>query len=317
MWEAVEFALAVTLPNALLLIFGWLLQRSGQIDGHFAHQAAKLVFHYGLPMLLFVQLSREEIHYAEQLDLLAAGVVTTLVLFVLAESYAWKYVSDVRDKGVFVQGVFRSNMGIAGLALVQNAYGDAGVAAGAVYLGVITVLYNVLAVITLSRSTNTGETWGKRVGQLLKNVVRNPLIVAIVAALLLQQWEWKVPALMLQTGAYVAQIAIPLALICSGATFDMRSLWNTSDISLHASVGRLVLAPLVAVAVGWGFGFSGVAMGVLFLMTATPATASGYIMAKAMGANDVAAANIVGITTFVGMVSAALGIAGLRGMGWM
>ena len=79
----------------------------------------------------------------------------------------------------------------------------------------------------------------------------------------------------------------------------------------------VVLAPLVAVAVGWGFGFSGVAMGVLFLMTATPATASGYIMAKAMGANDVAAANIVGITTFVGMVSAALGIAGLRGMGWM
>ena len=317
MWEAVEFALAVTLPNALLLIFGWLLQRSGQIDGHFAHQAAKLVFHYGLPMLLFVQLSRGEIHYAEQLDLLAAGVVTTLVLFVLAEGYAWKYVSDVRDKGVFVQGVFRSNMGIAGLALVQNAYGDAGVAAGAVYLGVITVLYNVLAVITLSRSTNTGEACGKRVGQLLKNVVQNPLIVAIVAALLLQQWEWKVPALMLQTGAYVAQIAIPLALICSGATFDMRSLWNTSDISLHASVGRLVLAPLVAVAVGWGFGFSGVAMGVLFLMTATPATASGYIMAKAMGANDVAAANIVGITTFVGMVSAALGIAGLRGMGWM
>ena len=240
-----------------------------------------------------------------------------MVLFVLAEGYAWKYVSDVRDKGVFVQGVFRSNMGIAGLALVQNAYGDAGVAAGAVYLGVITVLYNVLAVITLSRSTNTGETWGKRVGQLLKNVVRNPLIVAIVAALLLQQWEWKVPTLMLQTGAYVAQIAIPLALICSGATFDMRSLWNTSDISLHASVGRLVLAPLVAVAVGWGFGFSGVAMGVLFLMTATPATASGYMMAKAMGANDVAAANIVGITTFVGMVSAALGIAGLRGMGWM
>ena len=317
MWEAVEFALAVTLPNALLLIFGWLLQRSGQIDGHFAHQAAKLVFHYGLPMLLFVQLSRGEIHYAEQLDLLTAGVVTTLVLFVLAEGYAWKYVSDVRDKGVFVQGVFRSNMGIAGLALVQNAYGDAGVAAGAVYLGVITVLYNVLAVITLSRSMNTGETRGKRVGQLLKNVVQNPLIVAIVAALLLQQWEWKVPALMLQTGAYVAQIAIPLALICSGATFDMRSLWNTSDISLHASVGRLVLAPLVAVAVGWGFGFSGVAMGVLFLMTATPATASGYIMAKAMGANDVAAANIVGITTFVGMVSAALGIAGLRGMGWM
>ena len=311
------FALAVTLPNALLLVLGWFLQRTGQIDGHFANQAAKLVFNYGLPMLLFVQLSRSEIQYAEQLDLLAAGVISTFVLFFLAEAYAWRYVSDSRDKGVFVQGVFRSNMGIAGLALVQNAYGDAGIAAGAVYLGVITVLYNVLAVLTLSRNTDKNITFKQRTGQLLSNVVRNPLIIAIVAALLLQHIEISVPAILLQTGAYVAQIAIPLALICSGATFDMRSLFNTSDISLHASFGRLVVAPLVAVGVGWWFGFDGVAMGVLFLMTATPATASGYIMAKAMGANAVAAANIVGITTFAGMLSAALGIAVLRGMGWM
>ena len=317
MWEAMAFALAVTLPNALLLVLGWFLQRTGQIDGHFANQAAKLVFNYGLPMLLFVQLSRSEIQYAEQLDLLAAGVISTFVLFFLAEAYAWRYVSDSRDKGVFVQGVFRSNMGIAGLALVQNAYGDAGIAAGAVYLGVITVLYNVLAVITLSRNTDKNITFKQRTGQLLSNVVRNPLIIAIVAALLLQHIEISVPAILLQTGAYVAQIAIPLALICSGATFDMRSLFNTSDISLHASFGRLVVAPLVAVGVGWWFGFDGVAMGVLFLMTATPATASGYIMAKAMGANAVAAANIVGITTFAGMLSAALGIAVLRGMGWM
>ena len=317
MWEAMAFALAVTLPNALLLVLGWFLQRTGQIDGHFANQAAKLVFNYGLPMRLFVQLSRSEIQYAEQLDLLAAGVISTFVLFFLAEAYAWRYVSDSRDKGVFVQGVFRSNMGIAGLALVQNAYGDAGIAAGAVYLGVITVLYNVLAVITLSRNTDKNITFKQRTGQLLSNVVRNPLIIAIVAALLLQHIEISVPAILLQTGAYVAQIAIPLALICSGATFDMRSLFNTSDISLHASFGRLVVAPLVAVGVGWWFGFDGVAMGVLFLMTATPATASGYIMAKAMGANAVAAANIVGITTFAGMLSAALGIAVLRGMGWM
>ena len=317
MWQAVEFAVAVTLPNALLLIFGWLLQRSGQIDGHFANQAAKLVFHYGLPMLLFVQLSRGEIHYVEQLDLLAAGLVTTLVLFCLAELYAWKYIHDVRDKGVFVQGVFRSNMGIAGLALVQNAYGDRGVAAGAVYLGVITIVYNVLAVITLSRCTNVEQSWKQRMGRLLKNVAHNPLILAIVMALLLQQFGVKVPDLVLQTGGYMAQIAIPLALICSGATFEMRSLFNISDISLHASIGRLVLAPLVAVGVGWIWGFSGVAMGVLFLMTATPATASGYIMAKAMGANDVAAANIVGMTTFLGVLSAALGIMGLRSMGWI
>ena len=90
-----------------------------------------------------------------------------------------------------------------------------------------------------------------------------------------------------------------------------------SDISLQASIGRLLVAPLVAVATGLAFGLSGVPMGVLYLMSATPVAAASYVMARAMGGNDVAAANITGITTFGAMFSAAAGIVVFRSFGLM
>lgn len=314
-FDAFLFALGVTLPNFLLLVFGWYLRRSGQIDAHFCAQASKLVFRYGLPCVLFVSLMKSEVHYQEQLMLVAAGAVSTLVLFLAAELYAWKRVPQLRDKGVFVQGVFRSNLGIIGLSFVSNAYGAPGLAAGAVYTGVITILYNILAVVTLSRSAE--GSIGGRIKDTVKKIMTNPLILAIVAAMLLQRFNIAIPKTVMRMGGYLADIALPLALICAGATFDIRSVIHSSDISMQASIGRLIVAPVVAVAVGLAFGFSGIPMGVLFLMTATPVASASYVMAKSMGGNDVAAANITGITTAGAIFSAVAGMVWLRSAGLM
>ena len=312
---AVLFAIDVTLPSVLMLAFGLLLRRAGQVDGTFAAKASSLVFNYGLPCLLFSKLVGSDIQYEEQARLLAAGVTTTFILYVGAELYAWRFVAEPRDKGVFVQGVFRSNMAIMGLAFVLNAYGEAGLAAGAVYVGVVTLLYNVLSVITLSRSGQ--GSWRSRLLSVGRNLVRNPLIISIVVALVLQRMRVPMPAALMQTATYMANIALPLALICAGATFDARSILKTSDISLQASIGRLVVAPLVAVGVGLAFGLQGIPMGVLFLMSAMPVAAASYVMARGMGGNEVAAANIIGITTFGAMFSAAIGITALRSTGLM
>ena len=152
LFDAILFAVGVTLPSVLLLGFGVVMRRTGQVDAAFAAKASRRVFNYGLPCLLFHELMSSEIRYGQEAVMLAAGVSTTLLLYLGAELYAWRFVPEVRDKGVFVQGVFRSNMAIRGLAFVQNAYGNAGLPSGAVYVGVVTLLYNVLSVITLSRS---------------------------------------------------------------------------------------------------------------------------------------------------------------------
>lgn len=312
---SLAFALKVTLPNILLLCLGQFLRGRQMIDARFCEQASELVFQFALPLMLFVNLVEMQIDYAANAKLVLAGAVCTMLLFLLAELYAYFRVPRVADKGVFVQGVFRSNLGIVGLAMVQNAYGAQGVAYGAVYMGLITILLNILSVLTLSR-TASGSVSDKLRG-IVGKIAKNPLIIMITLALICNALDFRLPEVLRQTFQYLAHLALPLALICAGATFNWQAVREASDVSLQASVGRLVVAPALAVGVGCAFGFDGVNLGVLFLMVATPAAAASYVMARAMGGNDVAAANIIAITTAGSMVSTSLGVALLRGLGWI
>lgn len=319
MIEAIVFAITIVLPNLALMGLGFFMQRRGEANQTFIDQSSNFVFNYCLPCLLFFSVVDSEVDYGKQITLIVAGILVTFILFIGAEIYAKRFVNRPTDQGVFVQGIFRSNMAIIGLATVANAYGERGLSVGAVYMGVVTILFNILAVITLSRvSKSVDDTWVSRSTMIIKKLFTNPLIIALLAA-----FAYK--ALMLPpltgvihtTGDLLAAVALPLALICAGASIDLKSMLHPSGLSMQASIGRIVVAPVIAIVVGLGFGLTGVHMGVLFLMAASPTAAASYVMAKAMGGNDVLAANILAFTTVVGMFGMAIGAAMLRALGWM
>lgn len=319
MIAAIVFAITIILPNLILMGLGFFMQKNRQASKAFIDQSSNFVFNYCLPCLLFFSVINSEVDYAKQVILIMAGVVVTFILFIGSELYANRFIRKPADQGVFVQGVFRSNMAIIGLATVANAYGEQGLSIGAVYMGVITILFNILAVITLSRvSKSTEDTWVSRTVMILKRLATNPLMIALIGAFAYKALA--LPPLMgviQTTGDLLSAIALPLALICAGASIDLRSMLNPSGLSMQASIGRIVLAPLIAIGVGLSFGLTGMHMGVLFLMVAAPTAAASYVMAKAMGGNDVLAANILAFTTVVGLFGMAIGAALLRAMGLM
>ncbi len=208
-------------------------------------------------------------------------------------------------------------MAIIGLATVANAYGDVGLSIGAVYMGIVTILFNVLAVITLSRvSKSADDTWVSRSLMIVKKLFTNPLILSLLAAFAYKALPLPpLTGVIHTTGDLLAAVALPLALICAGASIDMKSMLHPSGLSMQASIGRIIIAPLLAIVIGLAFGLTGVHMGVLFLMVASPTAAASYVMAKAMGGNDVLAANILAFTTVVGLFGMAIGAAILRGLG--
>ena len=317
MIEAIIFAITIVLPNLFLMGLGFFMQRRGEASQAFIDQSSKFVFNYCLPCLLFFSVVDSDVDYGKQVMLIVAGTLVTFILFFGAEIYAKRFISRPADQGVFVQGVFRSNMAIIGLATVYNAYGDVGLSIGAVYMGVVTILFNILAVITLSRvSKRADDTRRSRSLMIVKKLATNPLILALLAAfaykaLLLPP----LPEVIHTTGNLLAAVALPLALICAGASIDLKSMLHLSGLSMQASMGRIVVAPLIAIAIGLSFGLPAVHMGVLFLMVASPTAAASYVMAKAMGGNDILAANILAFTTVVGMFGMAIGAAMLRALG--
>lgn len=319
MIAAIIFAMTIVLPNLFLMGLGFFMQRRGEASQAFVDQASSFVFNYCLPCLLFFSVVDSDVDYAKQITLIMAGIFVTFILFIGSEIYAKYFISKPADQGVFVQGIFRSNMAIIGLATVANAYGEAGLSIGAVYMGVVTILFNILAVITLSRvSKSADDTWVSRSTMVVKKLFTNPLIIALVAAFAYKALPLPpITGVIHTTGDLLAAVALPLALICAGASIDLKSMLHPSGLSMQASIGRIVIAPIVAIAVGLSFGLSGVHMGVLFLMVASPAAAASYVMAKAMGGNDVLAANILAFTTVVGLFGMAIGAAILRVLGFM
>lgn len=311
--NAISFAFSVTGPIFVILLLGIALSRVGLINDAFVDVGSRLVFNVTLPSLLFISISKTSLSEAANFALIGYALAATATVYLLLEAIAAHVVQPREDRGVVVQGAFRSNMGIVGLAYCVNAYGDLGLAAASIYLGLVTILLNVLAVVTLNRSLNKHRSVWATLGA----IARNPLILGILLALPVAWAQIELPAVLLKTGEYFAQMTLPLALLCTGASLSLKPVRDELRNAAYATVGKLVLVPVLMTTGGYWLGFRGIDLGILFLMSSSPTAAASYVMTRAMGGNAGLAANIIAYTTLGSMLVASLGVMLLRGQGLM
>ena len=269
------------------------------------------MFVVGLPTMLFVNIARTRLADSASVGMLVYGLVATVAIWLLMEIVASFVVHPERDRGVVVQGAFRSNFGVVGLAYCGNAYGEPGLAMASLYVGVLTILVNILGVITLSRSLHRSQGPGK----VLLGIATNPLILGILLALPVSAFEIPLPAVAMKSAGYIADMTLPLALLCTGATLDFRSLRAEAGNTALAGFGKLVAMPLVFTLGAWAAGFRGMELGVLMLMASSPSAAASYSMVRAMGGNATLAANIIALTTLGSLLTSSAGVWLLRGLG--
>ncbi|MFI2809820.1 AEC family transporter [Microbulbifer sp. JSM ZJ756] len=302
--ETFAFALSVTGPIFLTLLIGYCLAQVGLLRESFVDDASQLVYLITLPVLLFINIFTSGAELAEQWPLLLAGAAGTLLTMPLAWLAARPLAHG--DRSAFIQGAFRGNLGIIGLAWALNAYGNSGLAQAALLMAVVTILYNLAAVTLFAAySLQTRFSWRR----LLRDIAQNPLIIAIVLALAFRELGLRLPEILLQTGDYLASITLPLALLCIGASLDLSQLRQSSAGAVGASAFKLLLVPLVLLGCGWLLALPSQSLGVLFLMAAAPTATVSFIMARALGGNSQLAANIVALSTLLSIITASLGLA--------
>ncbi|TVO34098.1 AEC family transporter [Vibrio algivorus] len=304
--EQFIFSATITGPICLMLLLGILLRRFQVINEPFIDTASKLVFKVTLPALLFLSIIKSDSITDNSIPLVTYGVLANITFFLFATFTVKWLIKDNHQHGVIIQGAFRSNTGIIGLAYVANAYGDHGVALAAIFVAAVTVLYNILAVITLSPRNQQPDL--NTYKNMLISILKNPLIIAIVVAFVIQELEIPMPDMVLHTGQYFANMTLPLALLCTGGSLNISELRHDKASNIVSSSYKLILCPLLITFGGFLYGFRGLELGIIFFMTAAPAAAASYVMARAMGGNATLAANIIALTTVGSMVTTTLGI---------
>jgi len=303
--------LETTLPVFVMVFLGIGLRRVGWIDQAFVSTASALVFKATLPTLIFLSIIRADLDATFNPALLGFYLVATLASFGLVWVWAARRIKQ-EDRGVYVQGAFRGNCGIVGLALAANLYGDYGLSAGGLLLGLVIVSYNTLSVIVLlayhpGKTMNFTET--------VRDLARNPLILAVIFAIPFAALDISLPGWIMTSGNYFASLTLPLALLCIGATISLKSIRSDSTAALGASMWKMVALPVICTFAAWLAGFEGRELGLMFLFFASPTAAASFVMVKALGGNDRLAANVIALTTLLASVTVTVGVFVLQSAG--
>jgi len=205
----------------------------------------------------------------------------------------------------------------AGLPLAINLFGADHVASISMLLPFVIMEFNFLAVVILTlfqEPEQGGKRQKLRVGRVLLDVAKNPLIIASFIGMLFSVFQIPLPLFLSRAVGDLGQIATPFALLLLGGQFDWKRLKGNLRLAGLATALRLVLVPAAFVAMGVWLGFRGEELGAILIVFCAPTAISSYVMAQNMGSDDELAGQLVLTTTLFSSVTIFLWVTVLRAM---
>ncbi|MDW7670118.1 MAG: AEC family transporter [Bacillota bacterium] len=295
MLENLIFSINTALPIFLVMLIGWGLKYKRIINDSFIQTANTLVFYVALPIKLFYDVSQSTLIEAFDIRLILflTGAMTG------GAAIAWiigkKIVQDPAQLGAFVHGAFRGNFLYIGFSLMENITGSIGTKTP-IAVAFMVPLFNILAVVILTAA----RTEDRRRGYVRKAataIIRNPLILAIMAGAVVSFLPLEIPLVMTRAMSHISSLTTPLALIAIGASFVLKESIRNLKPVLFASGIKLILLPLATVWLALLAGFSGEDIILVYILFGVPTSTASYIMTAAMQGDGELAANIIMITT--------------------
>lgn len=292
------FSLNATVPIFLLMIIGFFLKQIHVLDDAFADRMNTFVFKVSLPLLLFEDVA--ESSFQEMWDgkfvLFCASATLISVLISVLMSMRLK---RKEIQGEFIQACYRSSAALLGLSLTKNIYSDTGVAP--LMLMSVVFVYNVSAVMILSFFK---EEKGKvDYGKTFCDILKNPLIIGIVAGVVVSFIPLQIPSVISKTISMIAGTATPLGLMAMGASFDINSAKGEVKTALFCTFMKLIGFTAMFLPVAVILGFRNQALVAILIMSGSSTTVSAFVMAKNMGHKGVLSASAVMMTTLLSAFS--------------
>ena len=275
------------LPIFALLLFGALLQRKRFPVEGFWPGVDKLVYWVMFPAMLFYQTSRVDLSspvlpsYASVL----AFALISVSLFVLAVCYLMK-VPRPTGTSVLQAGV-RFNTFIA-LAVAGALYGDEGLALATLGAAILIPTINVFLVVSmvsLHGQQNSSKPAKSLPSLLVKELFKNPLILAIMAGIGVNFMGIEKVFLVTDMTGILARATLPLVLLAVGASLRMQAFKGAGSLLIYSSLARLFVFPLCIGIACTFLALDPLVSCVAVLFGAVPTATSAYALAKQLGGN--------------------------------
>jgi predicted permease len=296
------FDALLLLPDFLLIVCGYLICRYTPLDRTVWDGAERLVYYALFPALLFTSILRYPLQPSAVAGL--AGSAVAVVLIGVALAYALRLWPGV-DPGLHASGAqtaFRFNSYVA-LALSERIAGTQGLAWIALITALCVPLCNVAAVWPLARHGGQGY---------LRELSRNPLILATGAGLLCNLLGLRLPELAMSTASRVGAAALPVGLMAVGAGLRLGALREGPGLAAALLSIRHAVLPLAAISMVLLLGLPPAQQAVVVAFAAMPTASSSYVLAVRMGGHGGFVAGLVTVSTLIAMAGLPLALVLLR-----
>ena len=305
----------VIAPLFFLMVIGYVLVHHTKLaDKELCSKANALVFKVFLPCMLFKNIYQSDIRTQIDTELCLFAAGSLLLLFVLLCLIVPKVVKKENQQGVVIQGIFRSNYVIFGVAVVENMYGPENTVTAAVLSAILVPMYNFLAVIALSVfGAKREHDWKKILG----NILRNPLIIASVLGILFSYFGIHMPKAAETTLGDLAKLATPIAFLILGGDFDFSKVKGNLRMVGGVIGVKMVVLPLLTIPVMIGMGYRDAELLSALLAYQTPVAVSSYIMAQQAGADEQLAGQLVVFSSAASVFTLFVTIFILRQLGYL
>ena len=311
--ENIILSFNVIAPLFFLMVIGYAIANYTDLaDKDLLKKANSLVFKVFLPCMLFKNIYQSNIREQMQGGLCFFAAGSLLLLFVLLCLIVPKVVKKENQQGVVIQGIFRSNYVIFGVAVVENMYGSANTVTAAILSAVLVPMYNFLAVIALSFFGGKRERDFKKV---LVGILKNPLIIASVLVIIASLLGFKLPKAADTTLNDLAKLATPIAFLILGGDFDFSKVRGNLKIAGGVVAVKMVILPLIFIPMVVAMGYRNSDLLAALLAYQTPVAVSSYIMAQQAGADEQLAGQLVVFSSAVSIFTLFVTIFILRQMG--
>lgn len=289
--------LGAIVPIVAILLLGKLLSRTPVLSAEGWLGLESITYYVLFPALIVSKLAMADfsgVDWRMPTALISAQIAVALISFAGA-----KLLSQPDNRiGVFIQSGVRWNTFIA-FALAQDLMGPMGIALIAGAAAAMVPTSNLISILALVRFANGGAS----VTGILKQLAMNPLILAFVLGLLLNQLGIGLHPSILGFLEILAQAAIAMGLLATGSHIQFRGGGAPFGVIFGWSLLRLMALPLIAGGIAVALGTPPVILTVILIATAVPTASNGAILARKLGGDARLAANLIALQTVLAVIS--------------
>jgi len=307
------FSLNTCLPIFFLMGLGFLLRNKGVFDEQYVDRSSWLVFHILLPGKLFLDIAQTDIHAAFEGRYTAAVLIGAMAQFILAWLWGNLLCRERVKQSAFSHACFRGNFAYVGLALIQNVYGEA-IPETAVITAVVLMLYNIQGTVLMTVKESRD---GVDVKGILLSLAKNPMVLAIAAAVPFAWLEVQLPFVVTKSLGYLQVSAGPLALLTVGASIRLSAVRSDLPLLLKISAVKLVIQPLLWVALCLAMGLTHRQIVTAVIAGGMPTAVNTYIITKRMGGDGDLASGAVVVSHVLSMATMTVMIFLMKTAGWI